>query len=110
MAEEKTEIRITKSPDFKLVYSNGVFGGLSPVEGRMSFYVDRITPKLVEDLPGQMKTDYVERELQVEVHMSPQQFISTFYWMKHHIERMKKAGIFVDKKEIPKKSKPKKES
>lgn len=98
MSEEKVGIVITKSPDFKLVYTTGLFGSLNPMEGRMIFYVDRMIPKIVKDIPGNMKTGSIERELQVEVHMSPSQFLSIFHWMKDHIERLKKQGVLVEKR------------
>ena len=40
-----------------------------------------------------MATEYLERELQVEVKMSPGQFVSIFQWMKSWIERLEKEGI-----------------
>ena len=94
--EGKPEIKITKSPDFKMLYATGIFGGLNPLEGRMLFFVDRLTPKIVDDAMGQMKTDFVEREFQVEVHMSPGVFIGTYKWMEDHIKRMKEQGILVE--------------
>jgi len=106
MVEEKLKITITKSPDFKLLYANGVFGGLAPLEGRMIFYVDRLIPKIVEDVPGQLTTGSVERELQVEVHMSPQQFVSISRWMQAHIERMLKEGVLSIKEAKTKEEEP----
>lgn len=97
MSKEKVPITITKSPDFRLMYSNGVFGGLTPLEGRIIFYVDRIVPTVAEDRPGGLKTGSIERELQVEVHMSPQEFISISAWMESHIESLKKQGVIVRK-------------
>ena len=96
---EVPEIRITKNPDFKMIYANGVFGGLTPIEGRITFYVDRLFPRIINEL-GAMATEYLERELQVEVKMSPGHFISIYQWMKGHIERMEKQGVI--QKEIKK--------
>ena len=110
MSKEKIDVKVTRSPDFKIMYSSGLFGNLNPIEGRMTFYADRLIPKFAEDVPGQMKTDCIERELQVEVHMSPQQFVSVYYWMKNQIERMEKQGIFVHKDQKPKQSESKKAS
>jgi len=102
MSERKVDIKITRSPDFKLIYTNGVFGSLNPMEGRITFYVDRLIPKVTEEPLGGMATDYIERELQVEVKMSPSQFLSIAQWMQNHIERMKKEGILVKEEEIRK--------
>lgn len=101
MSAEEIGLKITRSPEFKLIYTNGAFGGLSPLEGRIIFYVDRLVPKVDENSPGQMKTDYVERELQAEIHMSPQIFVSLYNWMQNHIQQMEKEGVLV-KKEEPK--------
>ena len=98
MTDDQIKVTITKSPDFKLVYATGVFGSLTPLEGRMIFYVDRIIPAMVGNI---MKTGSVERELQVEVHMSPQEFLSICRWMQNHIERLKKEGILSEKEEKP---------
>lgn len=105
MSERKIEVTVTKSPDFRLVYTNGIFGSLTPLEGRMIFYVDRVIPEMVEDVPGKMRTSSVERELQVEVHMSPQQFLSISRWMQNHIKRMVKEGVLAVKEEKAKEEK-----
>jgi hypothetical protein len=49
-----------------------------------------------------MKTGHVERELQTEIHMSPQQFIALYQWMQSHIQRLQSQGILVKKEEEPK--------
>jgi hypothetical protein len=93
----KIELVITRSPDFKLVYASGVFGGLNPLEARMTFFVDRVMPSVDASTPSQMKTGVVERELQVEIHMSPQQFVSIYHWMQDHIKRLEQEGVLVKK-------------
>jgi hypothetical protein len=105
--EGKIEIKITQSPDFKMVFATGVFGGLSPLDGRMLFYVDRTKPKVVDE--RLLRTDFVEREFQVEVHMSPQQFVSVYNWMKSNIDRLEQQGIILQRIEKPKKTTKKKE-
>jgi len=99
MTEEKPKLKITKSPDFKMIYTTGVFGGLTPKEARIIFFVDRIVPDTVEEEFGKLKVGEIERELQVEIHMSPQEFLSVSAWMQHHIERMKKEGLLTLKEE-----------
>jgi hypothetical protein len=98
---KEIEIVITKSADFRLFYSSGAFGGLNPMDARMTFYVDRVMPEIDIEKPGNMKSGRVERELQVEVHMSPQQFVSLYHWMGSHIERMEKEGVLVKKAPNP---------
>jgi len=101
--EETTEpyvpdYRITKSPDFRMIYVNGAFGSVNPHEGRITFYADRIFPKMVDD-KGKMSTDYVERELQIEVKMSPGEYVSLYNWMEGYVKKLKgmRKDIFEDK-------------
>jgi hypothetical protein len=52
-----------KSPDFKSVFVNGVFGGLDPNEGRILFFLDHIEPKtLNEPVPGSQKVEKITRD------------------------------------------------
>ena len=85
------KIDVTESSDFKAVYASGVFGGLDPNDGRMIFFLDRIKPKVKKLTKAVMELDKVERELQVEVHMSPAQFISVAKWMSGHADKFQKA-------------------
>lgn len=86
-----SEYRLTKSPDYKMIYTNGVFGSLNRLEGRITFYADRIMPKLI-DGEGGMSTDYVERELLIEVKMSPTEYVSISKWMEGWIEKLVESG------------------
>ncbi len=85
------KIVVTESSGFKAVYASGVFGGLDPNDGRMIFFLDRIKPKIKKASKAVMELDKVERELQVEVHMSPAQFVSVSKWMSGHAEKFQKA-------------------
>jgi hypothetical protein len=78
----------TKSPDYRYIYSTGVFGALDPNDGRIIFYVDRMEPETVnEPKPGAMKLKKIVRELQMEVHMTPTQFKNLAHWMMNNIKR-----------------------
>jgi hypothetical protein len=76
-----------KSPDYKYIYASGVFGGLTPNDARMIFYLDRLEPETLQDPPGRSKVGKIIRELQVEVHVSPTQFKTMAQWMMRHIQR-----------------------
>lgn len=91
---------VTKSSDYKVVYVTGAFGGLNPVEGRIIFYLDRIVPKVKEEPMGVMEIREIERELQIEIHMSPATWISIAEWMQGHISKLKEKGIIVAKEKI----------
>ena len=95
MSEDKTpkvlippQFEDEKSPDYKYVYSTGVFGGLDPNDGRIIFFLDRGEPETMNDTkPGAMKLKKITRELQVEVHMTPTQFKAVAGWMAEQIRR-----------------------
>lgn len=57
--------------------------------------MDNIIPKFKEkgQTPDEMELDKVERELMVEVRMSPAQFQSIARWMISHVERLEKEGV-----------------
>jgi hypothetical protein len=91
------KIEITRGEGFKAVYASGVFGGLDPNDGRMIFFLDRLKPKMKSREKNIMALEKIERELQVEVHMSPNQFISMAKWMNEHAHKFGKK--FKTKKE-----------
>ena len=89
---KKTEVKRrakyidTKSPDYKSFYVTGVFGGIGPVDARMLFYLDRIVPETnSEEFRGSMRVEHIERELQVELHVSPFEFKLLSKWMTDHL-------------------------
>lgn len=94
-AKRSIPVKITKRPEFTTLYASGIFGGLNPIEGRIVFYIDRPVPKMKETPIGAMEVSEVERELQVELHLSPATFIQMYEWMKSHIERLEKQGALV---------------
>ncbi|MCD6495663.1 MAG: hypothetical protein J7K54_00145 [Candidatus Aenigmarchaeota archaeon] len=90
-AKPKTpEIVITESPDYKAVYASGVFGGLDPNDSRLIFFLDRIKPKIKKGKKAVMELEKINRELQVEIRMSPNQFVSVAKWMNEHAEKFGK--------------------
>ena len=82
------EFEDAKSPDYKYVYATGAFGGITPTSARIIFYVDRLVPKTLKEgeNKGVLTTDKVIRELQVEVHMSPQEFEKLWKWMGERLQ------------------------
>jgi hypothetical protein len=83
-------IEVSESKDYKIAYAGGVFGGLDPNGGRMIFFLDRVKPKMRNKPRGAMDIEKINRELQVEVHMSPPQFMSIAKWMMEHAQRFQK--------------------
>ncbi len=84
-------IEITESPYYRPVNASGVFGGLNPDDGKVIFFLDRVKPKMKRNPPGAMDTEKINRELQVEVHMSPSQFTAMAKWMMEHVNRLERA-------------------
>ncbi len=94
-------IVVTESPGHRPVYASGVFGGLDPHDGRIVFFLDRIKPKMKSEPKGAMTLEKIERELQVEVHMSPSQFASVAKWMMGHVQHFEKTIKTGKRKEGP---------
>ena len=86
------QIEITESHNFNCVHSTGIFGGIDINNARMIFFLDRLDPEMVRDQPGRMRTEKVNRELQVEVHMSPYAYKTMMLWMQRneHLHNVKK--------------------
>ena len=76
----------TKSEDFRYVYASGVYGGVDPNDARLIFYLNRLVPESQPGQPGKMRTEKVNQELQVEVHMSPMQFKNLTQFMAGRIK------------------------
>ena len=79
---------ISEHPEFKSWYVTGAFGGISPTDARMILYLDRLEPEVVSGgTPGQMRITKINRELQVELHMSPVEFKVLAQWMARHVQQ-----------------------
>ena len=88
---EDIPIEDAQSPDYRYVYATGAFGGITPIDAKIIFYLDRLVPRTLNEgeEKGRQITGKIIRELQVEVHMSPQEFIEIYKWMGKHIDRFK---------------------
>jgi hypothetical protein len=79
---------ISKSPEYRYIYASGVYGGLNPNDANLIFYLDRLEPEMVPGgRPGEMRIDRINRELQIEIHVSPRQFKSISEWMTRNVQR-----------------------
>ena len=78
--------RVSTSEDYRYVAASGMYSEVSPNDCHMIFYLDRCVPDVVPGgEPGEMRAREVNRELQVEVHMSPAQLMSMSQWMTSQI-------------------------
>ena len=98
--------RVSTSENYRYVTASGVFGGMSPNDCRIIFYLDRYVPDLVPGgAPDEMRIREVNRELQVEIHMSPAQFLSMSQWMTSHVndfqEQFGEIQILVEEEDNP---------
>jgi hypothetical protein len=75
---------MNKHSDYRVVAATGVFGGLNPIEGHIIFYTDRFEP--TSDNSGKMSLGSINRELQVEIHLSPVAFKSISEWMTKQVK------------------------
>jgi hypothetical protein len=98
-------VEIAKNPNFRVVHSNGIFGGLNPVEGSIAFFTDILEPKMRDGAIGEMELDSIKREMQVEIRMNVQEFIALADWMNAHIKRLKDQGILKNESINPEKKK-----
>jgi hypothetical protein len=87
-------MEITKHPEFKVIHINGVFGSLGPDEGRITFYTDIVEPRIKTGGQfGEVETEKINREIQVEIRVSTMTFISIAQWMDAHIKDLEAKGI-----------------
>ena len=71
---EPPPIEVVKSPSYQSIPVSNIWTGLIEREGKLLIFLDRIEPKL--DSNGNVTIGKVIRELQVELHFSPQEYKS----------------------------------
>jgi len=91
MPKEKEKIKVEiDTSEMKTMYTCGVFGGLSIMEGHIVFFQDRPNLEIVGE---KMKVKKVIRKAMIDVKMSPAQFKTIAEWMMQHVKEIeKKAG------------------
>jgi hypothetical protein len=100
MAIRKNEIKFESEYDskFQIVQIDGAFGGLNPINGRMTLYFDAPEIEMGPSVEGQqpeMVTTKVKRIFVLEARMSPETFKSLATWMTNNVteyEKMIKSG------------------
>jgi hypothetical protein len=88
------KIEVSNHSQFRVVHINAFFGGLSPIEGRISFYTDILEPKMKTDGKlGEMEVEKINRERQIDIRMSALDFVRLAQWMNSHVKRLEDKGI-----------------
>jgi hypothetical protein len=74
--------RVSTNENYRYVTASGMFGDINTNDCHIIFYLDRYVPDVVPGgEPGEMRIREVNRELQVEIHMSPAQLMLMSQWM-----------------------------
>ena len=89
-------VRVTKSTDFKQIYSIGANGGFTPFDFRLGFYNDMAA---IDDSTGKMT---INRITSVEIIMSPVAAKALVKWLNGHITAFEKQfGKISDVNQLP---------
>lgn len=86
MSLPRFELR--RSEGYRVVHASGALVSLNPNEGTIIFFVDRLSPKVNPD--GSMSVEAIERELLVEVKLSPVGFKSLAMALLGNIQEFEK--------------------
>ncbi|MEX2737637.1 MAG: hypothetical protein Q6356_001020 [Candidatus Wukongarchaeota archaeon] len=88
------KIEVSTNSEFRVVHINAFFGGLSPVEGSITFFTDILEPRMKAGGQARdMEVEKINRERQIDIRMSPIGFVNLATWMNSHIKRLEDAGI-----------------
>ena len=110
---EKVTIDFVRSPSFRAVHCNGVWGGLTPrQELSIIFFTERATPplsvthkvspdgRLGPEIARKTTSD-VQRECEVEVLMSMDDAVSIHKWLGQKIAEWRKVALSIPKSNSP---------
>lgn len=64
---EPPPVKMTKSPDYRLLSATGVIAAVKPPLGTLIFHADRIEPECTPT--GKITLGSINREMQVEIHL-----------------------------------------
>jgi hypothetical protein len=72
LSDSPPSVVITKSPDYRTIPVSHIFTALIETEGKLLVFTNKLEVAIGQD--GKAKLGKVIRELQVELHFSPQEF------------------------------------
>jgi len=79
------KVTTVKSPDFRQFYATSVYGNMSPVDCRITFYVEDVTVKPEQRSSDDVEVDGVQRLVQSQVFMSPYSAKLMSIWLAQQI-------------------------
>ena len=109
---EEVTFDFVRSPFFRVVHSNGVWGGITPrQELSMTFYSERqalpqyVTHRVTSEGLGpeinREGTSNIQREWEVEVLMSMEEAVSLHRWLGAKIDEWREIGLRIPKDNTP---------
>ena len=84
--EPKVSFEMVRASDYKVIFSDGVFGTLNQSYGTMIFYSDTPLPEFTN--PPKMQLEKMERVFIVEVKLPRTVFKSISEWMARHVKEI----------------------
>jgi hypothetical protein len=84
--EVPEKVTTKKSPEFRQFYATSVFGNLTPMDCRMTFYVEDITVKKEQPNIEEVEVEGITRTVQAQVFMSPYSAKLMSRWLSQQVE------------------------
>lgn len=94
MPGEQIPVIVTKSPDYRIMYSDGAIGGADPYDFRLIFYMH--SARYPED--PKKRVEVVERVLQTELILSFKALVELRNWLDFQVKKLEEDGVFVSEK------------
>ena len=109
---ERITFDFVRSPSFRVVHSNGVWGGITPRrELSVSFFSERWAPPLhvthsvkngsVGPEISREGATNIQREVEVEVLMSMEEAVHFHRWIGEKIDEWRKVDLSIPKEDSP---------
>ena len=81
------DVRVTtvKDPGYRQFYATSVYGNMTPVDCRITFYVEDVTVKEEQVNSEEVEVEGVQRRLEAQVFMSPYSAKLMSIWLAQQI-------------------------
>jgi hypothetical protein len=94
MSGEQIPVIVTKSPDYRIMYSDGAIGGADPYDFRLIFYIH--SPRYPED--PKKRIEVVERVLHTELILSFKTLVELRNWLDLQVKKLEEDGLLAFEK------------